>query len=523
MGGFCLCNEDIDLARTQAEDYLLKLGTDRASRIRILISLEEILLNYQQILGQEAPFSLRCYSRLGQSRIELSVPSDTPLNFAQSQETEILSRLISQMAVAPSWRYQNRCNQILFTPPKKPRSQQFWILSSFLLAVAVGFCFRFFAPDLGLTIYNRFLSPILGTVTGLLNFISGPVIFLSICWGIYGIGDVSTLNRVGKRMLRHFMLMLGLLGLMSVAFEFPFLRLTHGSAGGRLNLAAVSQLILDAIPQNFVEPFQTNNPMQIIFIASLGGMALLVLGQKASAAADLVEQGNRIAMLIMEWFSHLIPIIIFCCCFGMALEIQPSQLLTVGKLTGIHAISTVTATLLAFLAVVIRQKVKPGVLLKKVMPTFLIGLSTASSTAAFSSNITQCRKMGIHESLTNFGVPLGQVIYMPTAMILYIDICIHMAVMYGIAITPLYLFNAVLISILLSIAIPPIPGADVTVFALLFTQMGIPATALAVLLPINMILDFTDTALNLICLQCELVQVAGDSDMLDREKLRKAE
>ena len=521
MTELVLSNGNIDLARTQAEEYLGKLGTDRASSLRILFSLEEILLNYQAQLGESQLFSIRCYSRMGQPRIELSVSSDQPLPFEENEETVLLNRLVSQMAVAPTWRYSGHRNIILFTPMKKPRSQQSWILLSLLLSISLGLAFRFFAPELGHSINEKLLVPILDSVTGLLNFISGPVIFLSICWGIYGIGDVSTLNRVGRRMMTHFMVMLLLLGLLALAVEFPFMELTATGSSGRIDLAAISALILDSIPRSFVEPFETNNPMQIIFIAALMGLALLVLGPKGSAVADLVEQGNRITMLIMAWFTHLIPIIIFCCCFGMALDIFPSQLLTVGKLTGIHLFTTILAPLLAFLAVVVRQKANPRVLGKKLLPTFLIGLSTASSTAAFSKNVSQCKKMGIQESLVNFGVPLGQVIYMPTAMILYMDICINMAAMFGIAITPIYLFNTLLISLLLSIAIPPIPGADVAIFALLFTQMGIPSTALALLLPINMLLDFTDTALNLICLQCELIQVAGDSDMLDREKLRK--
>ena len=520
MSNLRLCNEHIDLARTQAEEYLGRLGTEHTAALQILLSLEEILLNYQAQLGEQAEFSIRCYNRLGQSRIELAIPSKQPMPFSADEDSEILGRLLPQMSLSPSWRFSAGKNIILFTPARKPRSQQFFVVSSLILSAVLGVLFRLAAPELGHLIYDRFLSTILSSVTGLLSFISGPVIFLSVCWGIYGIGDVSTLNRIGKQMLRHFIGMLLLIGICGIALEMPFHSLSMDGEGARIDLAAISALVLDAIPHNLVQPFETNNPMQIIFVAALTGMGLLVLGQKADSVAGLVEQGNRLVMLIMDWFTRLIPIIIFCCCFGMALDIQPSQLAAVGRFAAIHLVSTVLLTLGAFGVTVIRHHISPRVLLHKVLPTFLIGLTTASSTAAFSKNISQCRKLGIDKSLVNFSVPLGQVIYMPTAMLLYIDICFNMAAMYAIPITPLYLFNALLLSILLSIAIPPIPGADVTIFALLFTQMGIPASALAVLLPINMILDFTDTALNLICLQCELVQVAAGADMLDRDRMR---
>ena len=59
-------------------------------------------------------------------------------------------------------------------------------------------------------------------------------------------------------------------------------------------------------------------------------------------------------------------------------------------------------------------RVKLGVLIKKLLPTFLIALSTASSSAAFGTNIESCKALGIDKKLINFGVSIGQIIFMPS-------------------------------------------------------------------------------------------------------------
>lgn len=76
-----------------------------------------------------------------------------------------------------------------------------------------------------------------------------------------------------------------------------------------------------------------------------------------------------------------------------------------------------------------------------------------------------------------------------------------------------------LISVILAIAAPPVPGGGLSCFALIIAQMGLPAESLALFCTLNIIPDFICTASNLSCLQLELTDLADSLDMLDREKL----
>ena len=61
-----------------------------------------------------------------------------------------------------------------------------------------------------------------------------------------------------------------------------------------------------------------------------------------------------------------------------------------------------------------------------------------------------------------------------------------------------------------------------TIYTILFLQLNIPAEAIAIVIALNVVLEFVATAVNLSCLQMELVELAASLDMLDREKLLRA-
>ena len=56
---------------------------------------------------------------------------------------------------------------------------------------------------------------------------------------------------------------------------------------------------------------------------------------------------------------------------------------------------------------------------------------------------------------------------------------------------------------------------------MLFVQLNIPAEAISAIIALNVIMEFFATAVNLLCLQTELVELAGDLNMLDYNKLRE--
>lgn len=71
-------------------------------------------------------------------------------------------------------------------------------------------------------------------------------------------------------------------------------------------------------------------------------------------------------------------------------------------------------------------------------------------------------------------------------------VVLAMAETYGVAITPIWMLTVFIISVILAIAAPPVPGAALTCYTILFMQLGIPTEAIAVVIALNVILEFVD-------------------------------
>ncbi len=516
-----LAGPGIDDAGEAAYSFLTAAKVEQKDALRVRLALEEALLRYRDE-GTAEEFTLRCRRHFRAPRVELSLsgPSLDPTSEEDRPDSEALTGMMAQMGLAPLWQYKNGTNRVLFTPKRKKRSLMGSLAAALVLAVALGYLCRLLPEAARLALSDKLVTPIFDTFMGLLTAISGPMIFLSVTWGICCIGDVASFGRIGKRMIAKFILYTVVLTVAAGAVVLPFFRMATG--GGRaFDPSELMDMVLDIVPSNFFTPFTEGNPLQIIFVAVLIGIALLLLGEKVSVAATFVEQSNYVVQLIMEAVSSLVPVFVFGSVFRMFLGDEFRLLTRSYKIIPTIVLATAVVMVCSLALVCLRWKVGPVMLLKKTMPTFLIGLSTASSVAAYPTNQECCEKrLGINEKITRFGIPLGQVIYMPGAAVLFLVAGLCMAEIYEVPITPAWLLTALFICVMLAIAAPPVPGSTLTCYTLLFTQLGMPMEAVAIMTALNVILEFLATASDLFCLQMVLTDLGGSLEMLDIDTLR---
>ena len=528
MAKFELNLTNIDKASQTVTDFLSneKVAPKEVQRIRL--SVEEILLKYFDSAGDGVNFEVITSKRFRTLKIELAVDGDSIDPFADGEgEGTILNNLLSNFGLAPTWRYKNGKNIIIFTAKKQKKLSQILQLGiAILSAIALGgFCFLL--PDkVSDFIATDLVAPVFDTFMGLLSAIAGPIIFLSVVWGICGIGDMATFGKIGKKMIGRFLLVSIIVGAAMTAL-FALMFQTSAIGGAAFEFSDLYEMILDIIPSNLFAPFIEGNSLQIIFIAIIVGIAMLVgltmlfLGNRIPIMINVVDQLNVVMQTIMSAVSSFIPFFVFGSIFNM---IVGGNLLSVAKsykLILVMLLGDLVLMAAYLLLVSVRKKVTPLTLFKKLMPTYIIGLTTASAVAAYQTNISTCeKKLGIDKKLIDIGIPLGQVIFMPGAIVLFVAAAFGMAETYGVAITPTWMFTVFIISVILAIAAPPVPGAALTCYTILFMQLGIPTEAIAVVIALNVILEFVATAVNLFCLQTELVELSGSLQTLKTEVLR---
>lgn len=522
MDKFKITNESIEQAVERASAFLRDYKLEQKDSLRLTLALEEALLRYRDAFGADAVCSLKCAHRLGRLRIELAVEGRSLNPFASDDEEDFSQILLTGLGLAPTWQYKNGQNLIVFSPKKKKPSQIVYILAAVALALVSGVLSRLLPAGVQAFLVNDLFTPIADTFLGLLNAVAGLMIFLSATWSICSIGDIATLTSIGKKMIGRMLLMLLAIPAVFALCVQPLFRFASGAGIGSVDLAGPFSMILGIVPTSLLAPFLEGNFLQIMFLAAIAGAALLALGGKASLIVSFIEQANSFVQLVLEAICSLISIVIFITIYNMILTGSFTALAEAYKAPILIVLGCVFAMAVYTVWICLKHKVRPAVFLRKVMPTFLIGLTTASSAAAMSGVMDTCKKQyGIDEKIVNFGVPLGQILFGIGSVMDFMVLSFCMAEVCDVAVTPVWLVMAVVTSVILTVATPPIAGGGVALCTILFTQLGIPSEGLAIAVAIDVIADFLVTATNVFCRQSELILLAGKLDRMDTDCLRQ--
>jgi len=156
-------------------------------------------------------------------------------------------------------------------------------------------------------------------------------------------------------------------------------------------------------------------------------------------------------------------------------------------------------------------------LLKSILPSYLISLSTASSSAAFESNLKISNtKLGVKKELSSFGIPFGMVVFKPTISMFYMLLCFYFASKYGVGVSISWIVTAIIITSVAAISTPPIPGGASAAYTIMLLQLGLPTEALALALTVDMLFDFLITGGDMFMLLLEILRISKRLGMNSR-------
>jgi DAACS family dicarboxylate/amino acid:cation (Na+ or H+) symporter len=106
--------------------------------------------------------------------------------------------------------------------------------------------------------------------------------------------------------------------------------------------------------------------------------------------------------------------------------------------------------------------------------------------------------MGASKAIASFAIPLGNTINMNGTSI-YMGVCaIFAAEVYGMDLTVAEQLQVVLMGVLAAIGTAGVPGAGLIMTTAVFTQVGIPLEAVALIAGVDRILDMIRTSVNVL-------------------------
>lgn len=512
----------IDEMAEKIDAYLVALKTESKNRHRIRLSMEEILLRMRDEFGEDNTCTLQMGTHFGRPCMILEVqgaPFDPTTQGGEDGEFSGWSnRMLGSMGLYPLYSYTDGKNQVLLKLKKPHRNPLMTLFCTLVAAVLMGLAGMILPQNLVSILLENLITPLYDAFLGVLGAIAGPMVFLAVVRGVCGIGDISTFGRIGKRMLLRFIGISFVVAAFTVAVCLPTFSIKIESGTGTANnqLWGIFHMLLDILPNNIVAPFQEGNSMQIILMAVFIGGALLVLGKQVTAVSQLLEQLNALIGFLVELISSLVPFFIFIVVVQMFWTNSFGIISQAWWAVVVFLIIVAVILTFVFLYVARRNKISPFLLASKCTETFVVALTTASSTATFGTAMQCCeRKLGLGKYLTNFGLPLGIVFYVPATSSYFLVICFYMAKSYEMSVSAAWILMAVLVTVILAIASPPIPGGTLACYTVMFAQLGIPTEALVVAMAVDVLFDFIATAVNMVLIEAELVQQGRNLNMLD--------
>ena len=505
-------------------------GVARTETQRIRLSAEEILLRWRD---RDASGACRMTLRrmFGDLHLEITKqgvycdPFDPQFN-ADYEVGEPFSRnILANLGVEFKFSHSRDINCVSLVIKKKRINQIIPILIAIVTAVSIGTALRNFSPDAAQILYESVVTPSFNMFIGFITAIAIPFIFISTAWGLYSIGEAGVLGKFGKALFGRFFfkgLLATFIAGVILFFTIDFADEAGGAAGGQLS--ALFAMLTDIIPSNIIGAFLNGNPLQIIFLAVITGFILIKLRSTSFNIASVFREANDFFRTLLEIISLIIPVFVFVSILNLILSGAFIGLSNMWIVFAVFFGAILIMIILQIIEIPIRLKVSPFNVYKRIAHPVLIGLFTASSTAALPAAIESCeKKLGIDKKLVKAGLPLGMIFLKPGDAISFAVLMVFCANMFSVSITIPGFILLLLTAYIFSIATPPVAGGSIPVYALLFEQVGIPLEALTIAITLYVILDFIETAFKVCCVQTELLHAAHKTGMVDMSLFKKKE
>lgn len=170
----------------------------------------------------------------------------------------------------------------------------------------------------------------------------------------------------------------------------------------------------------------------------------------------------------------------------------------VSKLVLVMYLACILQILIVYLPCVKVTGLTPSRFLKGLASPMMIAFTTCSSAAALSTTLLSVQKLGASRSVSSFSIPLGNTINMDGAAIYMGIAAIFAAEVYGIPMPLDRQLTVILLAVLASIGSMGVPGAALIMITMVFTQVGIPLEAIALVAGVDRIMDMARTTINVL-------------------------
>ena len=523
---FPLSGTGIDDCSAFLEEIMDAYKVEPQNKLRIRLTIEELLLRYRDRLGEGWDFQVILNRRLGNPSLSIEISGTTfnPLASQEDDQDDWNTSILNTLGVRPQFYHYGDRNIIRIGIPRQRMNPILRLVIALAIAIVLAFALRFLIPNLAGAIPDVTLTPVYELWKRGLNLISGPVIFFMVVTTVLSLRRLSIKGASSKMIVGRYFLISAIITVVAVvvASTFRHMSVSYQGVVNKMTLTEVLSFIFRIVPNDMITPFIEADTPQLIFMALVLGAMLNILRNQVPNLIRIVHQIDTVCLLMAEWISALVPIFT---CLLVGLEIIEGRLTLFLQLWRPFVISiALTAVVLAFALVrlSLAKHVPIKTLLSKMKRPFFTALRKGSISASYGETEYSCTKqLGIDRDFTEVSLSNGIVLYMPISILGAVVFFACVAAYYQIQVTWIWYGIAAVFTAILMEAAPPVPGVTLLVFIVIFNMLNIPEEALIPAMVFDILFGIISAAGNQMLLQVEMVHQSDRMGLLNRDVLKE--
>lgn len=384
------------------------------------------------------------------------------------------------------------------------------ILLAAVLGLLIGLLFQHWGTDDSFVQGGLYAAGIIGTLfIDLLKMILIPLVFCSITTGIANLRQHQQMHRVWLFTLLFFMgsmLLAILLGMSASIYFKPGADMQiHMFADAMQSFQAkqlpLSDFFAQFLHSLFMNPFQAlsqGNVLAVVMFALLLGIALVIGGDRFKHVRTILQEALDVAMLIVGWIMRLAPLGIMALLIQLVATQNISMLTTLAKFVAVVAGTTIFHGIVVLpLLLYLFTRHSPLWFWRGAREALITAFATSSSAATLP--ITMRCAIGhlrVKPEIAGFVTPLGATINMDGTALYEAAAALFIANLVGVELSLIQQLVVCFTAMIAAMGAPGIPSAGMVTMVLVLQSVGLPAEAIAILLPIDRLLDTLRTSVN---------------------------
>ena len=380
------------------------------------------------------------------------------------------------------------------------------ILIGMSLGVLLGSLINYFSITNGF-IQEYLLGGIIEVVGRIflssLKLLVVPMVFVSLVAGAGSLDDIKKLGRLGGKTFGFYVITTALaIALALIVAELldpgKGFVIANASSFSADKAPSLVDVIVNVFPSNPFEAMVKAEMLQIIVFALLFGIGITLAGESGKRILGIFNDINEIVMRMVLLLMELAPYGVFCLLVKVFASQGFGAILPMAKYFFIVLLCLFLHVILVYGSLLkIIGRLSPIIFFKKFSEVMIFAFSTASSNATLPVNLEVTeKKLGVHNSVASFTIPLGATVNMDGTAIMQGVATVFVAQVYGIELGLQGYMMTILTATLASVGTAGVPGVGLVMLAMVFNQVGLPVEGIGLIIGVDRLLDMARTAVN---------------------------